>query len=385
MLHEALTAARDAARDAAIAAARRGDAVAEPDRRGVAGRDDRAVRATIFVARGSRAGRRARRRAPPASSRRRRGDRRSASRAGRRAARRPRRCGSTGSTAHRSPTAIALRARRPRAGVNERRLARPRGSALGPGVLRLRDRRRARGERSAGGFARRSVRREREPSRGQRRLAGRGAASTSRSRTRAQARRPSGFSAVSTGGSTSGSATTRSRSASTCGTGFTASACARPPELAARLLRGSGRCRVGRDRARNARWHFSPRGTCSNALRSATASASGPRSSSRTSRCSPRRRSSSLARRLALTVVGYVASWDHTVGKGVIWNAPRPLRRPERGHAGGSRPLPRRRVAERIVVTGWPQADVFHVGAPARRTTTLLEPTGSTLAGRWSP
>ena len=27
-----------------------------------------------------------------------------------------------------------------------------------------------------------------------------------------------------------------------------------------------------------------------------------------------------LGRRLGLTTVGYVASWDHTVGKGVIWN-----------------------------------------------------------------
>lgn len=65
------------------------------------------------------------------------------------------------------------------------------------------------------------------------------------------------------------------------------------------------------------------------------------------------------ARRLGLPVIAYVASWDHTVGKGVI--SPHcdlylvqnrvmedDLRR-YHGIAG-----------DRVVVTGWPQTDVFH-------------------------
>jgi CDP-Glycerol:Poly(glycerophosphate) glycerophosphotransferase len=65
------------------------------------------------------------------------------------------------------------------------------------------------------------------------------------------------------------------------------------------------------------------------------------------------------ARRLRLPVVAYVASWDHTVGKGVI--SPhcdlylvqnRVMEDDLRGYHG----IP----AERIVVTGWPQTDVFH-------------------------
>jgi hypothetical protein len=65
------------------------------------------------------------------------------------------------------------------------------------------------------------------------------------------------------------------------------------------------------------------------------------------------------ARRLGLPVIAYVASWDHTVGKGVI--SP---------HC--ARYVVQNRVMEddlrryhgigpqRVVVTGWPQADVFH-------------------------
>ena len=46
--------------------------------------------------------------------------------------------------------------------------------------------------------------------------------------------------------------------------------------------------------------------------------ASGRRSRSRTSRCTPSFRSSSAGRRFGLPVVGHVASWDHTVGKGIV-------------------------------------------------------------------
>jgi CDP-Glycerol:Poly(glycerophosphate) glycerophosphotransferase len=69
------------------------------------------------------------------------------------------------------------------------------------------------------------------------------------------------------------------------------------------------------------------------------------------------------ARRLGLPIVGYVASWDHTVGKGVIW-------------PGMARYLVQNDVmrddldryhaidSERVVVTGWPQTDVFHRQRP---------------------
>jgi UDP-N-acetylglucosamine:LPS N-acetylglucosamine transferase len=65
------------------------------------------------------------------------------------------------------------------------------------------------------------------------------------------------------------------------------------------------------------------------------------------------------ARRLGLPVIAYVASWDHTVGKGVIsrhctlYVVQNEVMRDdlERYHGIG---------LERVVVTGWPQTDVFH-------------------------
>jgi CDP-glycerol glycerophosphotransferase (TagB/SpsB family) len=65
------------------------------------------------------------------------------------------------------------------------------------------------------------------------------------------------------------------------------------------------------------------------------------------------------ARRLSLPIVGHIASWDHTVGKGIV---PPNLRRYivqndvmredlMRYHGIGR---------DRIVVTGWPQTDVFY-------------------------
>jgi hypothetical protein len=64
------------------------------------------------------------------------------------------------------------------------------------------------------------------------------------------------------------------------------------------------------------------------------------------------------ARRLRLPVVGYVASWDHTVGKGIVsphvdrYVVQNEVMRDDlvRHHAI---------AAERVVVTGWPQSDVF--------------------------
>ena len=69
------------------------------------------------------------------------------------------------------------------------------------------------------------------------------------------------------------------------------------------------------------------------------------------------------ARRLGLPIVGYIASWDHTVGKGVIWPGmarylvQNDVMRDdlERYHDIGP---------ERVVVTGWPQTDVFHRPRP---------------------
>ena len=64
------------------------------------------------------------------------------------------------------------------------------------------------------------------------------------------------------------------------------------------------------------------------------------------------------ARRLRLPVVGYIASWDHTVGKGIVsshvdrYVVQNDVMRDDlvRHHAIAS---------ERVVVTGWPQSDVF--------------------------
>ncbi len=69
------------------------------------------------------------------------------------------------------------------------------------------------------------------------------------------------------------------------------------------------------------------------------------------------------ARRLGLATVGHVASWDHTVGKGVI--SPRLDRylvqnERMRGDLVRYHDVP----IERIVVTGWPQSDIFHVPRP---------------------
>jgi hypothetical protein len=70
-------------------------------------------------------------------------------------------------------------------------------------------------------------------------------------------------------------------------------------------------------------------------------------------------------RRLGLTTVGYVGSWDHTVGKGVIWPG---LERyvvqndRMRDDLVSYHDVP----ADRVVVTGWPQADVFHSERPRR-------------------
>jgi hypothetical protein len=122
--------------------------------------------------------------------------------------------------------------------------------------------------------------------------------------------------------------------------------------------------RVGRlprrswiDRAM-ARWHFSPRRHIPNALLARMRAECGTLV---LTNVQPQTAVPFLigARRLRLPIVAHVASWDHTVGKGVI--APfcqtyvvqnRTMRDDlERYHGIG---------ADRVVVTGWPQTDIYH-------------------------
>jgi UDP-N-acetylglucosamine:LPS N-acetylglucosamine transferase len=65
------------------------------------------------------------------------------------------------------------------------------------------------------------------------------------------------------------------------------------------------------------------------------------------------------ARRLGLPVVGHIASWDHTVGKGIVAPA---LRRYIVQNDVMRDDLVRYHDVDagRVVVTGWPQTDVFH-------------------------
>jgi hypothetical protein len=64
-------------------------------------------------------------------------------------------------------------------------------------------------------------------------------------------------------------------------------------------------------------------------------------------------------RRLGLPLVGHIASWDHTVGKGIV---PPQLRRYIVQNDVMRDDLVRyhRIATPRIAVTGWPQTDVFH-------------------------
>ena len=80
-------------------------------------------------------------------------------------------------------------------------------------------------------------------------------------------------------------------------------------------------------------------------------------------------------RRLGLPLVGNVASWDHTVGKGVIFpGLDRYLVQNDRMRDDLVRyhNVPR----ELIVVTGWPQSDVFHAPRPSDTYTAILRTYG---------
>jgi CDP-Glycerol:Poly(glycerophosphate) glycerophosphotransferase len=81
------------------------------------------------------------------------------------------------------------------------------------------------------------------------------------------------------------------------------------------------------------------------------------------------------ARRLGVPVAGYVASWDHTVGKGIV--SPH-LDRYVVQNETMRRDLERYHGIDgsRIVVTGWPQTDVFHRRRPRHAYAALLERLG---------
>jgi hypothetical protein len=77
------------------------------------------------------------------------------------------------------------------------------------------------------------------------------------------------------------------------------------------------------------------------------------------------------ARRLGLPVVGYVASWDHQVGKGVLspdldrYVVQNEIMRRDLERYHGIAP-------DRVVVTGWPQSDVYHRRSSQGEYETLL-------------
>jgi hypothetical protein len=81
------------------------------------------------------------------------------------------------------------------------------------------------------------------------------------------------------------------------------------------------------------------------------------------------------ARRAGLPVVGHIASWDHTVGKGIVapglerYIVQNGVMRDDlvRYHAVD---------ASRIVVTGWPQTDVFHDKRPREEFDSLVRGLG---------
>jgi hypothetical protein len=78
------------------------------------------------------------------------------------------------------------------------------------------------------------------------------------------------------------------------------------------------------------------------------------------------------ARKLRLPVVGYVASWDHTVGKGVVspyldlYVVQNEIMRRDLERFHGIDPA-------RIVVTGWPQTDIYYRRRPRDAFDAILE------------
>jgi hypothetical protein len=77
------------------------------------------------------------------------------------------------------------------------------------------------------------------------------------------------------------------------------------------------------------------------------------------------------ARRLGIPIVAHVASWDHTVGKGVI--APFCARYLVQNRAMESDLARYHGIGpERVIVTGWPQTDVYHLRRPEEDFRALL-------------
>src|SRR5204862_4177962 len=81
------------------------------------------------------------------------------------------------------------------------------------------------------------------------------------------------------------------------------------------------------------------------------------------------------ARRLGLPVIGNVASWDHQVGKGVLspgldrYLVQNEIMRADLERYHGIDPA-------RVVVTGWPQSDVYHRARSFGEYAELLGPLG---------
>jgi hypothetical protein len=81
------------------------------------------------------------------------------------------------------------------------------------------------------------------------------------------------------------------------------------------------------------------------------------------------------ARRYGLPLVGHIASWDHTVGKGIV--APYAARYIVQNDAMRSDLIRYHGIGtDRIVVTGWPQTDVFHRPRPRSEYERVLQELG---------
>jgi hypothetical protein len=81
------------------------------------------------------------------------------------------------------------------------------------------------------------------------------------------------------------------------------------------------------------------------------------------------------ARRVGLPVAGHIASWDHTVGKGIV--APGLRRYIVQNDVMRDDLVRYHRVdSTRIAVTGWPQTDVFHRVRPREEFQTVVQELG---------
>jgi CDP-Glycerol:Poly(glycerophosphate) glycerophosphotransferase len=79
--------------------------------------------------------------------------------------------------------------------------------------------------------------------------------------------------------------------------------------------------------------------------------------------------------RFGLDVVGHIASWDHTVGKGIV--APHVQRYIVQNDVMRDDLVRYHGIDDaRIAVTGWPQTDVFHRGRPRSEYDSLLRELG---------